>query len=248
MCLLITCETGGTNVPAWLSTEARASVAETFTGDDLHRRSLKVADGPARYAAQRMAEYLGADLILNEYSNELIDVTQTLDHRQLFSQLTRAWSKDAREQLVELVYRPYQERVRASVETLLSVHGFAIHLSVRSFNLRNRGVIRRTDVGLLYDTTRQDEVDFCVDWLNSMWEGAPMLKVRRNYPQRGATVGPMQSFRTKFAAQDYMGVGVWLNRAWAGRKVAIRDEAIGGICGALVEILEEGTEVQSAAA
>lgn len=260
MCLLISCELGGDRVPAWLpqSESERPPSALTSVnpvglsfsggmpsvGNEWLRRMSTVADRPARYVAERMAEQLGAELIAHEYSSELIDVSRSLHHRQLFSELTRNWSVETREQLVERVYQPYRRRVESAVERILSEHGFAIHLSVRSFKLKSRGKIRRADVGLLYDPSRGDEVDLCLDWIDEMWERVPMLKVRRNYPRRGTRDGVTRGLRRQFAGRDYLGVELWLNRAWVERPVGLRDEAIEGIRGSLQAILREDQEVE----
>ncbi len=268
MCLLITCETGGATIPAWFHTQtglgpvapsvdnasagARSGRQEANRSPGIPepgmRRIAAAADQPARYAASSMAAQLGSQLILNEYSCELIDLTRSLQNRQLFPKLTRGCSQEDRQKLVDLVYRPYRDRVETAIQALFSAHGFAIHLSVRSFNLRSQGKIRRTDVGLLYDPSRDDEVDLCVDWINEMWWRVPMLRVRRNYPRRGTANGLIPSLRQQFAGENYLGVEVWLNRAWARREVAKRDEAISGICSSLQAILEEEADTQTAAA
>ena len=234
MSLLITCELGGKETPPGYSPQS-LPVAAT-------------ADEPGRYVAARMAALLGAPLIVNECSRELIDVTRSLRQGQLFSRRMRHASDEDRQRLIDQVYRPYRLRVESAVGELLAIHGFAIHLSVRSFNLRKQGKIRRTDIGLLYDPGRDDEVDFCLDWIDEMWERVPMLRVRRNYPLRGTRNGLSRSLRTVFAGQDYLGVEVWLNRAWCKRALAIRDEAISGICGSLQAILHEESDEQIRAA
>lgn len=200
---------------------------------------LSAADRPARYAAERIAHRLGVPLIANEHPIELIDVTRSLPHRKVHSKLTKTLSSSQRERLVSEIYDPYIQHVRASIASLMSQDGFLIHLSVRSFNLKNRGKIRRTDVGLLYDPSRGDEVDLCLDWIDEMWERAPMLRVRRNYPRRGTSEGLTRRFRREFATRDYLGIEIWLNRAWARRPVALRDEAIDGIADSLRVILED---------
>ncbi len=236
MSLLITCELGGKEIPPWLSFEDQRGLSDAQS------------DEPGRYVASQMASQLRAPLILNEYSPELIDVTRSLRHQQLFSKFTRGYSNEYRQRLVDQVYRPYRSRLESAVGDLLASGDSVIHLSVRSFKLRNQGKIRRTDVGLLYDPSRGDEVDLCLDWIDEMWERAPMLRVRRNYPHRGTSNGLTRMLRTAFAGQDYLGIEVWLNRAWAKREVAIRDTAISGICGSLQAILEQDTDSQARAA
>ena len=239
MCLLITCETGGAKVPAWFPMGAKLEPLD---------RLAAAADQPARYAASSMAIQLASELIVNEYSCELIDLTRSLRSRQLFPKLMRGSPQQDRERLLDLVYRPYLDRVHAAIQAKLLASGFAIHLSLRSFNSRSGGKNRRADVGLLYDPSRSDEADLCVDWVNEMWWQVPMLRVRRNYPRRGSADGLIPSLRRKYAGQGYLGVEVWLNRAWAQREVAKRDEAISGICSSLRAVVEDDAEDKTAAA
>ncbi len=115
---------------------------------------------------------------------------------------------------------------------------FVVHLSVRTFELRNhQGKLRRADVGMLYDPSVDDEIDLCLDWLDAMYEEVPMLRARRNYPRRGTTDSITKTMRGEFSANSYLGIELLLNRAWAARPVATRDHAIDGICRSLKSIL-----------
>ena len=117
---------------------------------------------------------------------------------------------------------------------MLAKHPYVIHLSIQTFDLRSKkGKLRRTDVGLLYDPAREDDVDFCLDWIDEMYDEAPMLKVRRNYPGRGTNDSLTKAMRAEFADAPYLGIEVWLNRSWAARDVSLRTEALQGMAWAL---------------
>lgn len=251
---LITCETGGSNtLPQLIPDQTIESSGQSDSVSDPKVKALESGRGSfhsgagseqklfpdvaGRHAAASLALNLGSTWIANEYSGDLVDVTRSLRNRNLFSKRSRAWSRKTREQLVDLIHRPYQAKIKAAIEELLSQHGIAIHLSFRSFNLKSRGKIRRTDVGLLYDPSRQDEVDLCLDWIDEMWDRLPMLRVRRNYPRRGTSVGITRWLRTEFVGQRYVGVEVWLNRAWVARSLAVRDEVIAGMGQSLQTVL-----------
>ena len=85
-------------------------------------------------------------------------------------------------------------------------------------------------------TALEDEVDFCLDWIDDLYEIAPMLRVRRNYPRRGTQDSITRAMRTEFSNQPYVGIELALNRAWASRPLKIRDEAIDGLSDSLLEI------------
>jgi hypothetical protein len=272
MCVLITCEYGGETIPQWLrSSPWRGSGGEPLAvtesgGEDESRRAtdpVKLAakrehelvaksDRPARYAAEAMSRLLRpslqAELIVNETPSGLIDVTRPRNHRQQLSKLARALPRQERDQLVEEVYEGYRRQLRSVVGALLAAHGYAIHLSVRSFNARSRGKPRRADVSLHYDPSRAGEVAFCLDWIDEMWHRAPMLRVRRNYPRRATGESLTSQLRAHFAGQTYLGIEVWLNRAWVGREVRLRDEAIVGMSESLGALLAAAAPPETHAA
>jgi len=243
MRVLISCETGGEAVPAQFVAKqpcSRQTSKTTATGKRvLLPGQLPAAlrcDASAKYVVERMAKQLHAPLISNRYSRDLIDVTRSPSHPQLFSSLTRNWPGEDRRRLIDSIYLPYRERLRSELKKVLVRSCYVVHLSVGTFELRNQtGKFQRADIGLLYDPAVDDEVDLCLDWYNKMYDDLPMLRVRRNYPRRGTTNSITKTMRGEFSAK-YLGVEVLFNRAWAARPVAIRDEAIDGICGALTAI------------
>ena len=231
MSVLISCETGGDLVPD-LTCLARPQwqppTLPTHISGDL----------PARYAARRLAERLSAPLIENRVSLGLIDVSRSSTHRGLYSPLTRRWPEFAKRWLRDEIHTPYNLRVRSQITQQLMRSGYLVHVSIRSFELRSQGTTRRADAGLLYDPARQDEVDLCLDWIDEMYYELPMLRVRRNYPRRGTTDSMTKRMRSEFGGCDYLGIELQLNRAWAARSVAVRDEVLDGMADCLAEITQ----------
>lgn len=237
MSVLVSCEVGGHSVPPQL--RALISSATASKQKKTKRRGSDdepykwTTDEAATYAAKRMSEKLYAPLVFNGYANELIDVSRSLHHRQLFSPLTRDFGSEDRQQLIDLIHAPYRDRVRASIEQLFRHFSYVIHLSVRTFPLYEKGKLRRADVGLLYDPSADDEVDLCLDWIDEMYEEVPMLRVRRNYPRRGTCDSITRTMRSEFSGRNYIGIEVLLNRAWCGRRLPVRDEVLDGMCSTL---------------
>ena len=167
-------------------------------------------------------------LLVNRYSSDLIEVTHALHHRQLFPPQTRHWSPVERQKLIETIYDPYRSTVKQAIESGLNRSGYLIHLSIRSFDIKNKGKLQRADAGLLYDPACDHEVDLCLDLIDELYEEVPMLRVRRNYPGRGTTDRLTKAMRSEFATEHYYGIELMLNRAWVGRPLPIRDEVIDG--------------------
>ncbi len=236
MSLLISCEVGGNRVPSQLvsshpsqSSSHRAGSRAGSTTPDLAPGQLPAVlghDEAARYVAERLSSRLKAPLIANDYSEELIDVSRSLHHRQLFSSLTRSWPQVDRERLIGLIHTPYRARIKSAIAKLFRHSQFVVHLSIRSVALRDNGKYCRTDVGLSYDPGEPEEVDLCLDWIDEMYDQMPMLRVRRNYPRRGTTDSITKAMRSEFAGSSYLGIEMHFNRAWVGRPLLIRDEVI----------------------
>lgn len=195
-------------------------------------------DEPAAYVAQRLAGKLQVPLLLNRYSPDLINVTHSLHHRNLFPKQTRAWTAEQRQQLIDTIYEPYRTSVRQAIQAGLDHSGYLIHLSISTFDIQKKNKIQRADAGLLYDPAREHEVDLCLDLVDELYEEVPMLRVRRNYPGRGTTDRLTKTMRTEFANENYFGIEFMLNRAWVGRPLPIRDEVIDGIAWTLQLVAE----------
>lgn len=241
MSLLVSCEAGGSLAPPSLDPLAAADGQLDSSGQQLRwtgePASAWGCDQAARYAAQRIADRLQVRLIANPYSLELIDVTRSLRHRNLFSPRTRAWPAEVRQALIDQIHQPYRRQIRDAIESALARYNFLLHVSVRTFDLRRNGNIRRADAGLLYDASVDDEVDLCLDWIDEMYETVPMLRVRRNYPRRGTADSLTKAMRAEYSSRRYLGIELLLNRAWAQRDVAVRDEVLDGICWSLESTL-----------
>jgi len=233
MSLLISCEVGGRRVPSWLvdsgSLDSVATIGQPW--------ELTTSDAAARYVARRMRDQLGAPLIENPFLHALIDVTRSLRHRRLFSSKQRGWPDAWKQRLIGEIYEPYRGSLRRNLETGLARHAYVVHLSIRTFAGTRDGKPRRTDLGLLYDPGVREEVGFCLEWIDELLVDAPMLRVRRNYPWRGTTDSVTKALRNEFSDQNYLGIEVLLNRAWAARNLLRRDEVIDGLCQSLQQML-----------
>ncbi len=258
MCVCISCDTGGSRLPDWLSPYADATSLPGHADRSANRdgaggrtREQDAADRAARFAARRLAERLDAPLIANEYSPRLVDVGRSVGNRRLFPSPASewissqgdgpaaarprppSWRKAERTRLVEEIHAPYRTAIRQQISRLMIRHPFVAHLSVRTFAVKYRGGHRRTDIGLGYDPGAAHEVAFCLDWIDELYDRMPMVRVRRNYPRRGTIDSVTRSMRRHFDGMPYLGIEVQLNRAWAARPVAARDRVLSGIASTL---------------
>lgn len=224
--VVVSCETCGTRIP-----DSLASVASKMANGippDVH----------AGYLSRRLADGIGARYIVNEYAHWVIDVTRSLHHPNLFTVEGRRLADSQKRNLVDAIYLPYRERVRQTIQQSLNHGGPVIHLSVRTMAARCRTKWVRTDMGLLYDPGIQRELDFCIDWIDELYERLPMLRVRKNHPRRGTMDSLPRAMRQEFAGQPYVGIEVLMNRAWAGRSLRVREEVIDELASSLPSLAQ----------
>jgi hypothetical protein len=98
--------------------------------------------------------------------------------------------------------------------------------------------MRLADIGLLYDPGRAGEKRFCQYWRAALRARDPDLRIRFNYPYRGAADGHTTALRKRFSARHYLGIELEVNQRlgvmpkvqWTGLQRAVAEalsEAIG---------------------
>jgi predicted N-formylglutamate amidohydrolase len=196
--IAITCEHGGNRVPGPYAAlfRGRARLLKSHRGYDLGALEL----------SRRLARRFGAPLHASTVTRLLVDLNRSRGHPRLFSAVTRALSAAAREEILRRHYDPYRRAVEAEIDELLRRGPAVLHISVHTFTPRLDGVLRAADIGLLYDPRRALEKEVCRRWRLALRTLAPSLRIRRNYPYRGAADGLTTHLRRRFRANAYAGV------------------------------------------
>ncbi len=243
MAFLVTCEHGSNQVPDWLASAFAPS--QDAGGLPLEPE----CDLGSLDAAQHLARQLRCSLVAAPYSPSVVDVNRSRGQRGLFSTVTRNAPRQVRNRILSEIHEPYRKDVEAAVSKLMKKDDLLIHLSVHSFATfepsqadvdREQRVhnARRTDLGLLYDTSRAYEVALCLDWYEELFATLPMLRVRRNYPHRGISESLIRSFRQRYSPDRYIGIELQLNRAWCVRDVPVRRKVFTGIAKSLLRLCD----------
>jgi predicted N-formylglutamate amidohydrolase len=202
--LLFTCEHGGNRIPARYADFFRA-----------HQRALQSHlgyDAGALVYARELARAFDATLVQSTTSRLLVELNRSPHHPRLFSQFTRTLPADERERIVERYYEPYRRTVEALVAAAAPRRENLLHISCHSFTPRLDGIVRTTDIGLLYDPKREGEVRFSRYWQAVLERRAPQWRVRRNYPYRGSDDGLTAYLRTRFNGRVYRGIEIEVNQ------------------------------------
>lgn len=234
-CVLITCEHAGKRVPA----RFRACLAGQAAALASHRGY----DPGALAVARDLARGFGAPLIFSTTSRLLVDLNRSSGHPRLFGEAVRRLPTAVRTEILRRYYLPYRARAEAQIAAWVAAGRCVVHVSSHSFTPVLDGVVRRADLALLYDTARPRERMLCAAWRQSLARRQPGLRVRRNYPYRGASDGFTAYLRRHFAGDRYLGIELEVSqrlvvgsrRAWQSLRRALveglRDALAAGACG-----------------
>lgn len=226
MCILVSCEHGGTRVPGWVWPALGHAANKPRRPVDAAARFTSVA------LAERLGDFAGDQrcLVENEYAPWLIDVTRNAAHPKLFSPVTRRLPRTVRQRLIREVHEEYRRELRQRLSQMLVRYGIVVHLAVTTFPWRSGAVNGRepwrADVGLGYDPRSTTELAIGIDWMGELFDRSPMLRVRRNYPWRGRRDCVTRAMRDHFAGMRYYGIELQLNRSWAARPLGVRDRVL----------------------
>jgi predicted N-formylglutamate amidohydrolase len=202
--LLITCEHGGNRIP----------VPYRFLFRD-HKdllESHRGYDAGALLMARELADLFGVPLVFSEVSRLLVDLNRSIGNAQLHCDAVWNASARRRREILACYYIPYRAKTEQYLTTALVNGSRVVHVSSHSFTPELNGKLRNADVGLLYDPSRQGEVELCALWKQRIVTCAPTLKVRRNYPYAGKGDGFTRYFRGRFNPKDYIGVELEINQ------------------------------------
>ena len=206
--LFFSCEHGGNEVPPEYQHlfAGRREVLATHRGWDIGVLEL----------SQALAAQLDAPLEAAMVTRLLVDLNRAPHNpRGLFSEFTRELPYPERVRILERYYYPYRRRVEENVRHILRDERDVVHVAVHSFTPELHGEERNADLGLLYDPARPREAEFCSAWQQVLQELAPDLRVRRNYPYRGASDALVTTLRRSLPAERYLGLELEVNQAIA---------------------------------
>jgi predicted N-formylglutamate amidohydrolase len=206
-CWIVTCEHGGNQVP-----EAYASLFSGYTDIlDSHRGW----DPGAFEVAKLLADHLKAPFFFTTITRLLVDCNRSPGNPELFSEISRKLSRRKREKIIASYHLPHRQKIAHAVARNLKKGYHVIHLAVHSFTPVLSGIRREAHIGLLYDSRRPSERQFCQRWQQEITHRRPDLKIRRNYPYLGTSDGLATWLRRRHDAPVYMGIEVEIHQLLA---------------------------------
>lgn len=213
-------------------------------------RSHRSYDQGALPIAEALAAAFAVPLVRGQWSRLVADLNRSHDHGRVVARAVdgQPVPGNARLSAAERALRlwtywaPYRSELRTRV-AMAAAAGPVLHLSVHSFTPELGGVVRRNDLGLLFDPARPRERSVCEQLRAGL--SAAGLSVRFNFPYFGHTDGVTTWLRGAFGARRYVGVEVECNQrlvaTGAGQRQVARAlvGALGPVLGAAAGAPEE---------
>ncbi len=213
--VIVTCEHGGNRVPR--------PYAPLFAGHAELLASHRGWDPGSLDMGRAFAAALHAPLIASTTTRLLVELNRSPHDRALFSKITRPLPDAQREQILRDYYHPHRRQVEQAIESALGRSQRVVHLAMHTFTPVLDGVVRRTDVGLLFDPSRRAERLLCTRWQAALRQARPELTVHRNQPYRGVSDGIQTTFRRRCPAARYAAMELEVNQRFAaGSRTAWR--------------------------
>jgi predicted N-formylglutamate amidohydrolase len=200
--LVLTCEHGGYVIPkAYTQQFTDKEVLKTHRGYDI--------------GALDVFEYLKPLADASFYSKNsrlLIELNRSLFHKQLFSEFTKPLSEVEKNNIIETYYLPYRTAVEHKIANLIASNK-VLHLSIHSFTPKLDDQIRNCDIGLLYNSIKKEEQEFCKHFKTEILNRNSSLSVRFNYPYLGKADGFTTFLRKQFP-NNYLGIEIEVNQKY----------------------------------
>ena len=203
--IYITCEHGGNDIPEpyqYLFAEAM-DVLVTHRGYDIGALSI--------FNALKEAK-LGNFFHHTTVSRLFVELNRSPGHPRLWSEVTCNLSKTEKDSILQDYYFSYRRFVEENIADVIKKGQPVIHIAVHSFTPVFDGDVRQAEVGLLYDSRRPLEQQFCRQWQQEIRALAPSWRVRANYPYRGSSDGLATYLRKQFKPEQYLGIELEINQ------------------------------------
>lgn len=218
--MLISCEHAGNDVPGKYTT--------LFSGANDVLASHRGWDPGALEVAQFLANQLQVQLFLMPVTRLLIEMNRSLDNLQLFSEFTNRLTDVEKTNLIDQYYFPYRNSIE---EAITKTNHVVIHLSIHSFTPVLNDEVRNVDVGLLFDSDRKSELEFCSILRSKLEKELPEKRIQFNQPYKGTDDGLTTSLRKKFPDHKYLGIEIEINQKFVGTMLfpSLKQSLLNGI-------------------
>jgi predicted N-formylglutamate amidohydrolase len=205
---VLTCEHGGYEIPSVYKEYFKdKNILKTHRGYDLGALDLF-----------NFLEPLSDASFSSTTSRLFIELNRSLHHKQLFSEFTKGLSKKDKTEIIKDYYQPYRRAVENKIKGFIENHNSVLHLSIHSFTPQLNNKTRNCDIGLLYDSARKTEQQYCKELKAELLKLDSNLNIRFNYPYLGKSDGFTSYLRTQFPIH-YLGIEIEINQKFASEDI-----------------------------
>jgi predicted N-formylglutamate amidohydrolase len=203
--LIITCEHGGNKIPSPYQSyfKNQEAVLSSHRGYDLGALDVFNHLKP-----------LASFTAYSETSRLLIELNRSLHHKNLFSEFSKLLSKNEKATLVSGYYSDYRNKVENTLKEHVIASNKVAHLSIHSFTPVLNDNERHCDIGLLFDSTKQEERVFSETLKKEILLLDKTLNVRFNYPYLGKADG-FTTYLRKQCPDNYLGIEIEVNQKFS---------------------------------
>ncbi len=201
MNLVITCEHGGNHIPKIFEPYLRipSEILNSHLGYDLGALDF------SKLLYQYLKPNFNLFYLTNEQTRLLIDYNRSLNHPHLFSKYSKSLPPEHKKILLDN-YHDFRTKVMNYVKKSIDSHHQVIHLSIHSFTPIWKGKERKTEIGILFDPKKNEELQLALIFRKNI----PFL-CHFNLPYRGISDGHTQSLRNLFS-KKYLGIEIEINQ------------------------------------
>ncbi|WP_418602767.1 N-formylglutamate amidohydrolase [Hwangdonia sp.] len=208
MKLVLTCEHGGNEIPeAYSAYFKNKDVLKTHRGFDLGALDLFQTLKPLADASY-----------FSTTSRLLVELNRSRNHKNLFSEFTKSLPRNEKAEIIKTHYLPYRTAVENTIKTYIENGDSVLHLSIHSFTPVLNNIRRNCDIGLLYDSQKKTEKQFCKQLKAQILRQEANLNIRFNYPYLGKADGFTMYLR-KQCPIDYLGIEIEVNQEFVNHGV-----------------------------
>jgi predicted N-formylglutamate amidohydrolase len=202
--LVFTCEHAGRIVPA--------NLAPLFRGHHNLLASHRGYDPGIAPVAEVIAAAYGVSLLRHDISRLIVDVNRSPRHPNAFSEITRPLPPAVRRTLRDRYHTPHRTAVEQAVREARKTSDAVVHIGWHSFTPVLNGLVRRADIGVLYDPARAYERRLAALLVTALKAEFPAWTIRRNSPYRGTADGLTTTLRRQWPDRRYAGLEVEINQ------------------------------------
>lgn len=208
-----------------------------FQGHESVLHTHRAIDFGAIEVATHLIKTFGCDHTTATASRLLIDCNRSINNKSCFSEFTAPLPEAEKQVVINQYYLPYRQKTEALIQANIDKGYQVLHISVHSFTPVFNDVVRNAGIGLLYDPKRHGEQEVTRQWQALLAQNIPLIRIRMNYPYKGASDGFTSALRKKHPEQHYLGIELEMNQSLMKNKESI-DEMAHHISKSLQELIQ----------